>query len=149
MTATDVHKFLSLIEDPNNYDKLKDMCKDYGIRDIAEFSFERVSHANGENKDVKSNEQIYQLFAREVYSVSNMNPFQLAVIYDNIKALRFMVTKLNTHLRLNLMAPPICQGALQMRDSSLAYEECWPLFVAIQNKNLMMLMYLWQDAGSF
>jgi hypothetical protein len=24
-------------------------------------------------------------------------------------------------------------------------QECWPLFVAINNKNLEMLVYLWQD----
>ena len=26
--------------------------------------------------------------------------------------------------------------------------ECWPIFVAINNRDLEMIMYLWQDIGN-
>mmetsp|Transcript_32819 Transcript_32819/g.50123 ORF Transcript_32819/g.50123 Transcript_32819/m.50123 type:complete len:84 (+) Transcript_32819:886-1137(+) len=76
-----------------------------------------------------------------------MNPFQLAVCYNNTKALDFMATKLASHLRTNLMAPHISCGALQIKDFNLIYKECWPLFVAINHRSQPMLKYIWEEFG--
>ena len=34
-----------------------------------------------------------------------------------------------------------------MRDTTMVYEESWALLVAVNNRNLAMLIYLWQDIG--
>ena len=72
-----------------------------------------------------------------------MNPYQLAVIFNNLKALRYMTLKLNNHLRLCLDAPELTHGGLQIKESNQVKKECWPLFVAINNNNIKMLMFLW------
>ena len=77
-----------------------------------------------------------------------MNPYQLAIIFNNLKALRYLTTKLNQHLRLSLNAPSLNHGGLQIKEANQIKRECWPLFVAVNNKNLQMLMFLWQDLGN-
>jgi len=49
------------------------MCSEYNIVDLAEFTFDRVSHAAPEDMNEASKQ--FQLFDKEVYCVQNMNPF--------------------------------------------------------------------------
>jgi spore coat protein U-like protein len=72
-----------------------------------------------------------------------MNPYHIAIIFNNLKGLRYLTIRLNQHLRLCLNAPDINYGGLQVRDQNIINRECWSLFVAINNINLSMLMFLW------
>lgn len=78
-----------------------------------------------------------------------MNPLQLAVVFKNYKAFDYMSKEMNTHLKLNLMAPPISYGALQIKDChNQIWQESWALLVAINNKDIKMLQYLWSNLSN-
>lgn len=96
--------------------------------------------------NVKDNS--YHLFGKEQYLISKMSPYHLAVIFNNLKGLRYMTNRLNKHMRLCMNGPEINYGGLQVKDQNIIHKESWPLFVAINNMNLKMLMYLWQDLGN-
>lgn len=97
---------------------------------------------------LNSSNYTYQLFGKNQYLITKMNPYQLAIIFNNIKGLRYLSIRLNQHLRLCLNGPEINFGGLQVKDQNITQTECWPLFVAINNTNLKMLMFLWQDIGN-
>lgn len=77
-----------------------------------------------------------------------MNPFQLALVFDNLQALRYMTVRLNCNLRNSLNAPDQIFHGLLIKHSNKVKKECWPLFVAINNQNLKIFMFLWQDIGN-
>ena len=58
-----------------------------------------------------------------------------------------MTVRLNCNLRNSLNAPDQIFYGLMVKNSNKVKKECWPLFVAINNQNLKMLMFLWQDIG--
>lgn len=93
-------------------------------------------------------DQTYQLFYKEQYMISKMNPYQLAIIFNNLKGLRYLTIRLNHHLRLCINGPEINFGGLQIENQDKIGKECWSLFVAIHNTSLKMLMFLWQDLGN-
>ena len=176
-----VVQFLNLIRDPDNHQKLIEMSQKHNIKDISEFTFERVlapvdidqnvfatgrlsrtSRKSDKSIDIKSNygnqlfrhssamtsqTQSYSLFGKETYHTMHMNPFQLVILHDNIPALKLFVNSMNTHIKLNIGAPQVNSGALQLSDHSMVQHECWSLFVAIQNKSLAMFKYLWEEIG--
>ena len=59
-----------------------------------------------------------------------------------------MTIRLNKHLRLCINGPEISYGGLQVVDQNVVDKECWSLYVAINNMNLEMLQFLWQDLGN-
>ena len=118
---------------------------------MSEFNLERLSqkYLEGDQARLLDNiNQTYQLFGKDQYLISKMNPYQLAIIFNNLKGLRYMTIRLNRHLRLCLNGPEINYGGLQVKDQNVISKECWPLFVAINNMNIKMLMFLWQDLGN-
>jgi len=54
---------------------------------------------------LNNNNQTYQLFGKDLYLFSKMNPYQLAIVFNNLKGLRYMTIRLNQHLRLCINGP--------------------------------------------
>lgn len=49
---------------------------------------------------------------------------------------------------MSINSPEITHGGLQLNEVNQILKESWSLFVAVNNRNLEMLMFLWQDLGN-
>lgn len=130
---------------------LEKICVQFRIQDVSEFNLERLAQTyleEGEITAMNVKDQTYQLFYREQFLISKMNPYQLAVVFNNLLGLRYLTIRLNQHLRLCMNGPEVNYGGLQVQNQNDVDKECWCLYVAIHNLNLKMLMFLWQDLGN-
>jgi len=88
----------------------------------------------------------FELLGKELFDLSMWNPVLLAVLYKDIASLRYFLEQLHTHPKLALRAPPIAQYS-KMQESSPQESECFPLMVAIHNRDKAILTYLWTEQG--
>lgn len=143
---------MTALQSEEHYKVLEKICVQFRIQDVSEYNLERLTQQYHENlnfsKILTEHNHTYELFKTEQYLISKMNPYQLAIIFNNLKALRYMTIRLKGHLRLCLDAPDLTHGGLQIKESNQTKKECWPLFVAINNNNMQMLMFLWQDISN-
>ena len=102
------------LQHEESYMILEKICVQYRIQDVTEFNFERLA----QKQDIFDENKTYELFGRDKYIIQKMNPYQLAIIFNNLKALRYMTTKLNLHLRLSLNAPQLNHGGLQIKEAN-------------------------------
>lgn len=146
-----IETLMGTLQSESDYMLLEKICVQFRIQDVSEFNLERLSQkylAQDQITVMHVKNQTYQLFYKEQYLISKMNPYQLAVIFNNLKGLRYLTIKLNKHLRMCIDGPEFNFGGLQIENQNKIEKECWCLFVAIHNMSLKMLMFLWQDLGN-
>ena len=107
-----------------NYKLVEKICVQYRIQDVGEYNLERLTQQNLDktNKEAtalfSSSNETFTLFDSQKYLISKMNPYQMAIVFNNLKALRYLTIRLKNHLRLSLNAPDMLHGGLQIKESN-------------------------------
>ena len=115
MESHAIEALMGALQKEEDYMVLEKVCVQFRIQDVSEYNLERLSQAYLEDDQITVmhvNNQTYQLFGKDQYLISKMNPYQLAIIFNNLKGLRYMTIRLNQHLRLCINGPEINYGGL-------------------------------------
>jgi hypothetical protein len=91
-------------------------------------------------------EKTIQVLGRDVFELSSLNPYLLAVVTQNVGSLLYLTKTMKCHYKLAFRAPHA--AALSRIQENLPQQaDCFSLTVAIHHKNTMLLKFLWEELG--
>lgn len=130
MDQVDISHLLRAIDD-DNFNLVEGLVTRYKLNDVSE---------------VRNHESdaTFVLLGKERFSIHRWNALQFAIKAKSLKSVKYFCEKLNIHITSALRAPSIDEYC-SVVESRPEEAECFPLLIALNNRDFKMLEYLWNN----
>jgi hypothetical protein len=130
MNQVDLDQILTAIEE-DNFKLVESLAIKYQLTDVSEI------------RDHES-DKMFELLAKEKYALHRWNALLLAIKSKSLKSVKFFAKELKMNFPVATRAPSIDEYC-SVAESRPEASECFPLLIAIHNRDIDMLTYFWTE----